>query len=522
MKPVLTADEMRWCDDVTINTYGIAGLQLMENAGRGVAEIIKQEVKNLSSKHVLVVCGKGNNGGDGFVVARWLLSEGCKITVLLLALPAEIKDDAKKNFDALRKISSRAPDFIQIIKYKRWVLKKLDKPDVVVDAIFGTGFSGSVREPYMGVIEWINKLEAKVFSVDIPSGVNGSNGVVENYAVKANYTVTFGALKPGLLCNKGRECAGIVKIVDICIPKFVLEDKKHKSFLVESHDVKKVLPRRSVHAHKYSVGKIFVIAGSTGLTGAAAMCCLSAMKAGAGAVVLGTPEPVYQILAKKLTEVMVYPLPATDEGTLSLKAFDVMSDKLDWADVLVVGPGLSQNQETQNLVMKILMSTNKKVLIDADGLNALSSFGASKLRSMRASFILTPHVGEFSRLSGLTSHEIEKNRINVSREFARKFNATIVLKGVPTATAVRDGCVYLNPTGNPGMATAGSGDVLSGVIAGLWAQGLGEAESAWAGAYLHGLAGDIGAQKVGQRSLVATDIIKFLPDAFKQIELGGG
>jgi ADP-dependent NAD(P)H-hydrate dehydratase / NAD(P)H-hydrate epimerase len=357
--------------------------------------------------------------------------------------------------------------------------------------------------------------------VDIPSGINGTTGVMENCAIRADVTVTFGCLKSGLLCNQGRGLVGSVRVVDIGIPRMISEDKRLQTFLVEKSDVRRILPKRSMHAHKYSVGKILVLAGSKGLTGAAALCCVSALRAGAGAVVLGTPDSVYPILARKLTETMVLPLPATSAGTLSLTALDTIREKLSWADVLVIGPGLSLNPETQQLVLKILLEYRGKTLIDADGLNALAVHGVHKLRSSRAQFILTPHVGEFSRLTGLTSIEVEHRRIETACALAKKIDATFVLKGVPTVTASQDGNCFLNSTGNPGMATAGTGDVLSGIIAGLWAQGMSDVEAAWVGVYLHGLSGDIVAKKIGERSLVANDIIEYLSAALQGVEADG-
>jgi NAD(P)H-hydrate epimerase len=520
MRRVVTAEEMKWCDKITIDTYGISGLSLMENAGRCVVEVIREEFSSLEYKNVLIVCGKGNNGGDGFVIARLLSNFCARIDILLMAAPSELKGDAKTNFNIICKLAKKSSGQIIIQQFSKQSLDKLPKPDIIIDAIFGTGFIGSVHKPFSTVIEWINRQHSKIVSVDIPSGINGSTGVVENLAVHADITVTFGCLKSGLLCNQGRELVGSLRVMDIGIPHLITDDKRLQSYLVEQLDVRRILPKRSIHAHKYSVGKVFVLAGSKGLTGAAALCCTSAMRVGAGAVILGTPESVYPILARKLTEVMTFPLPATSDGTLSLTAFDEIREKLNWADVIVIGPGLSQNPETQQLILKILLEYRGKILIDADGLNAIAVHGIAKLRSMRGQFILTPHVGEFSRFTGISPIEVEHRRIECARELAKKIGVTIVLKGVPTVTAIDNGDVFLNSTGNPGMATAGSGDVLSGIIAGLWAQGLSTAEAAWAGVYLHGLSGDIVAGKIGERSLMANDIIDFLPSAFQNVEAG--
>lgn len=517
MKHIVSVEEMRWCDEIAIKEYGIPAKILMESAGLNTAGIIRQEFSPLESKNIAVFCGKGNNGGDGFVAARALINYCARINIVLLALPSEFKGDTKDNFKILQVLAKKTKNRITIRRYSKKILSTLPKPDIIIDAIFGTGFSGYVRKPFSDVINWINKQNAKIIAVDIPSGVDGTTGAVDNCAVRAGLTVTMGCIKSGLLCNQGRELSGIVQVADIGIPNLILEDSKLKTFLAEKSDVKNVLPKRPVHAHKYSVGKVMVLAGSKGLTGAAALCCESAYRAGAGAVVLGTPEPVYPILARKLTETMAFPLPATDAGTLSLNALEKIREKLEWADVLVVGPGLSQNTETQRLILKILFEYRGKVLVDADGLNAIAAEGISKLRSSRAQFILTPHVGEFSRLTKLSSTEIEKNRINTARDLSKKNQITVVLKGVPTVVASKDGSAILNSTGNPGMATAGAGDVLSGIIAGLWAQGMLDKEAAWTGVYLHGLSGDMAAEKVGVRGIVANDLIEYLPAAMQSV-----
>ena len=515
MQRIVSAEEMRWCDEATINAFGVPGLLLMERAGLGVVEAIKKNYSPLESKKVLVVCGKGNNGGDGFVIAR-LLSNVCgQIIVLLTASNSELKGDAKANFLILQKFAGKSSHKIKFYRYSKKLLLSLSKPDLIVDAMFGTGFTGSVRKPYSDVIDWINKQGTQIVAVDIPSGVNGTTGVVENCAVRAGRTITFGIIKSGLLCNQGRESIGSLSVADIGIPKSITEDKRLRTFLIEQEDVRRAIPKRSMHAHKYSVGKVLVLAGSKGLTGAAALCSTSAMRSGAGAVILGIPDPVYQILARKLTEVMTFPLPATGDGTLSLDALEGIREKLSWADVLLIGPGLSQNLETQQLIFKLLREYRGKVLLDADGLNAVAAIGLSRLHSAHAQFILTPHVGEFSRLSGLPPIEVEHHRIEAARGLAKQIGATIVLKGVPTITASKNGNCFLNSTGNPGMATAGSGDVLSGIIAGLWAQGMPDVEAAYTGVYLHGVSGDLAAKKLGERGLLANDLIDYLPAAMQ-------
>ena len=521
MEVVVTSAEMQACDRYAIDTLKIPGLVLMENAGRGVVEMMEKHFGSMMGKTVIVLCGKGNNGGDGYVVARHLFNRGAKVIVLLLRKPSEQKGDAKINFESIQKISSKFKknEILQIKELKSsQVFRLLPDADIIVDAIFGTGFSGEVRESYNSVIKWVNKAGGKKVSIDIPSGVNADNGEVSNVAVKADLTVTMALRKIGLITGKGMSYAGKVEVVDISMPREVVILREPKTFVVHSDDVRKVLPTRSLNAHKHSVGKIFVLAGSPGFTGAAAMTASTAMKAGAGAVILGTPNSVYPILAKKLTEVMVEPLPDTEEGTLSLAAYDKILNHLKWADLMICGPGISRNQETCQLIWRLILEYNKKILIDADGLNNLSEKISFLKNHKSREIIITPHTGELSRLTGLSSTEIEKNRVTIARQIAKQFRLTIVLKGAPTVTASEDGNVYINSTGNPGMASAGMGDVLAGLIGGLWAQGMNKTEAAYAGVYLHGYAGDLAKNKYGEKSLLAMDVQDFLPKSILEIE----
>ncbi len=522
MERVVSAEEMKWCDETTIKGIGIPGLSLMENAGGAVARLIQHTLGNLANKHVVVFCGKGNNGGDGFVLARHLSNAGARISVFLTSSPLDIRGDARLNFNVLKKISGRATPPITLQRYSRNILDTLQKIDAVVDAIFGTGFSGRIKQPLLGLVEWINIQNVPVFSVDIPSGLNATTGVVENAAVRAHHTITFGLRKSGLLLNSGKEFSGNVEVADIGIPKAVTESKTlSKTFLVDLADVRARLPRRPLTANKYSVGKVFVVAGSKGLTGAAALCATSALRAGAGAVLLGTPEAVYPTMMRKLTEVMVMPLPSTDEGTLSDMSFEALQPKLAWADVVVVGPGLSRNAQTQSVVLRILKEYSGRILLDADGLYAAASAGLDMLKKSKADVILTPHSGEFGNLVKKKSEEVDRNRIDFPRALAKQLRKTVILKGAPSITATLDGTTYVNSTGNPGMATIGSGDVLSGIIAALWAQGCPAEIAAYSGVYLHGLAGDLAKREFGERSLIAGDITGHLPQAFSIVENGG-
>jgi NAD(P)H-hydrate epimerase len=518
MRTIVSAKEMRWCDEATIHKHGVPSLTLMENAGRGVADIALREYGPPEGKRVLIFCGKGNNGGDGFVAARVLLTAGADVTVVMLSSARSLRGDARSNFDLLARHKKLAAGTLSIELFSRPLLKRLQKQDLIIDAIFGTGFSGAVREPFLSPIRWINSQRVPVLSVDIPSGVDGSTGVVVNKAVKASCTATFGLVKTGLLCNQGQDHVGILKTVDIGIPKTVSRSKSLKTFQIEQEDVRRVLPQRPSTANKYSVGKVFILAGAKGYTGAAYLCAMAALRAGAGAVMLGIPEAVYTVVARRLAEAIVKPLPSTWEGTIALGALGEIEEKLKWADVAVLGPGLSANKETQEVIAAILRKHSGRVVVDADALRCVAAIGLAGLSKLKGRYILTPHAGEYSRIIGVPAKEIEENRIEMARTGSSMGDATVVLKGGPTATGVPDGSVYLNSTGNPGMATVGSGDVLTGIVAALWAQGVPQNAAAYAGVFLHGLAGDIARDIFGQRSIIAQDLIDQLPAAMKKVE----
>ena len=518
MRTIVSAKEMRWCDETTIHKFGIPGLMLMENAGRGVAEIAQRCFGPLKDKDLLIFCGKGNNGGDGFVAARHLLNAGAKITVVLMASPRKLIGDAQANFKSLDQLRRSKSSSLVFKSYSRALLGRLPKPALIIDAMFGTGFTGKVSQPFAGAIEWINEQGVPVLSVDIPSGVDGTTGVVQNLAVRATCTATFGLKKTGLLCNQGQDYVGNVSVLDIGIPGVVSGSKSLKTFLLDAEDVRIALPKRSSTTHKYSVGKVFVLAGSRGFTGAAYLCSMAVLRAGAGAVMLGTPDAVYSILGRRLTEAIVKPLPSTSEGTIAMNALEEIQEKLKWADVVVVGPGLSTNAETQKVIHKILAGHPGKFVVDADALRVVGDIGLQKLGRSKSRFVLTPHAGEYSRIVGAPAKEIEVNRIEMARKGAIRGRVTLVLKGGPTAIGTSGGVVYVNSTGNPGMATVGAGDVLTGIIASLWAQGASEEEAAFSGVYVHGLSGDIAKELHGERSVIAQDLIDQLPPAFRRIE----
>ncbi|TAK63426.1 MAG: NAD(P)H-hydrate dehydratase [Bacteroidetes bacterium] len=521
MQPILTSSEMRSFDCYAIEKLGIPGNILMENAGRGVVERMEGYFGGLADKSVHIYCGKGNNGGDGFVVARHLLIRGANVTIVLTSPANMLKGDALVNYSIVKLLQAKTlhKTAISIIRYSSLKkIKMLPDPDIIVDALFGAGFMGKLQGNIAQLVGWLNSLKAKRVSIDVPSGVNADNGSVEGDAFKADLTVTMGHKKIGLIVGKGRSYTGLLECVDIGVPDGLPPTKLSRTFLIAKNDVASILPVRPFNAHKHSVGKIFILAGSRGLTGAAAMASESAMRTGAGAVILGTPKSVYPILAKKLTEVMVEPLDETPEGCLSEMALSTIQKHIQWSDIVVIGPGLSRVSETQQLILTLISKCAKPMVIDADGLNALAEKSEMLRKRRSGNIILTPHVGELSRLIRLSSEEIESDRVEIARKTAKRFNVTLVLKGAPTVTATPEGTVSINSTGNPGMATAGSGDVLTGIIAGLWGQGMVPCQAAAVGVYLHGRAGDIAKEKFGEKSLLAMDIQQFLKEAMREVE----
>lgn len=516
---VASTEEIKKCDSYAIEKLGIPGILLMENASQGVISSISIKYGSVVGKKVFVFCGGGNNGGDGLAVARKLFAMNANVYVFLLVEPEKFRGDTKTNYEIALRIQSQKGenDVFEIITLKNVnQLNKYPKPDLIIDAIFGTGFKGKVEGLFYDVISWINSQRVYTVSIDIPSGLNGDTGEIEGIAVRADLTPTMGLAKRGLMLNWGKILPGKIYIVDIGIPSYVYHKFGIKTYYVELADVKKRIPFRPFNVHKYNCGKIFAIVGSPGLTGAATMSTLSAMKVGAGAVIAGVPESLCPILETKLTEVMKLPLPETNEHTIGWNALDLIEEYIDWADVLIIGPGLSKNYETKQVVLNIIKKLNKRAVIDADGLNALVG-NLNILKSLNTEIVLTPHSGEFSRLTDLPVSKIERERIDVARNFAVEYKVVLVLKGDTTVIASPDGDVFINPTGNPGMATAGSGDVLTGMIAGFMGQGLSAVDAAICGVYLHGLAGDLARDKIGELPMMAMDILNMIPEALQKV-----
>ncbi len=518
MEYLLTADQMKECDREAIESGRVSGESLMDKASLGVAKVASRLLAEVRGKHISVFCGKGNNGGDGFGASLYLARMGAKVKVYIVGSPEEIVGDAKIFYEKLKQLSGE--EAVEIVEFEKGTADiSLNDSDLVVDAVLGTGLSGSPKESVQKAIDLMLQAATPVLSVDVPSGLDSTNGTVYTSCVRATATATMGNLKCGLLMNEGKENAGSIFVINIGMPLDLDGLKTAETFVVNCSDVKRLFPRRKAETHKHAVGKIFGLVGSVGLTGAGVMVGQAAMRTGAGAVVLGVPSELNPIYENKLTEVMTIPLPQTRDGSLSLAVVLQIQKYLEWADVLVIGPGMSRNQETAQLVLKILRSYEGVAVVDADALNAIAE-QPDVLHETHAQILMTPHHGEFSRLTKFSPEEIAENRIEMARRYAKENGVTLVLKGSPTIIASKDGKAFANVHGNPGMATAGMGDVLTGIIAALLGQKLGLVDAAIAGVYLHSVAGDVSLEMKGMYSLIATDVIENLPIAFRKIENG--
>ncbi len=513
---LLTADEMRRLDREAIETYGIPSLLLMERAGEAVAWAVLQHFKGAGV--VTIVCGKGNNGGDGFTAGRYLLQSGLHVRAFSFIEPSGISGDARTQLE----IFARHGGEIQTLHDASLpdLREAMAGSDVVIDAIFGTGLSKPVDGLAAQVIAAINAARRPVVSVDIPSGIGADDGRILGCAVNAAMTVTLGLPKRGLYVGAGAPLAGMVEIADIGIPEAAVLASEASAHLMLEDDIRRLLlPPRPPDSHKGRFGHVLIIAGSRRLGGAAGLASLAALRGGAGAVTLGLPQSVHADLGRLPLEVMTAPLPETEEGTLASSAAKPILDLAADKTVLAIGPGLSSHPETQALVREVAAECSIPMVIDADGLNALAGH-VELLKSLHAPAVLTPHPGEMSRLARRPTSEIQGDRIGAAARFAQEFGVTCVLKGFHSVAALRNGDTFINTTGNAGMATAGAGDVLTGLIASLIAQGMWPEDAARVGVFLHGLAGDLAVEKFGMESLIAGDITDAIPPAIRRLREG--
>jgi NAD(P)H-hydrate epimerase len=506
---------MRAIDSECIDKLGIPGLKLMENAGVGTVRFIEREVGPQKDRTVTVVCGKGNNGGDGFVIARELRRSGASVSVYLVGHRDDVSGDARTNLGRLGLENVvELSDGRSIAGF----VEVMTKSDFIVDAVFGTGFNGVPRGLSGTVIGQMNACGRPVLAVDVPSGLNATTGIAEGECVNAAWTCTMGLSKRGFYMDHGRACVGKLHVVDIGVPRKAIEQVGVRENVLTMRDAAELLPPRPFDGHKGTFGTVVVVAGSVGYTGAAALTALSALRTGAGLVYLGVPSSLNDIMETKLTEVITRPLAETAARSLSPESLLDIRELLENAEALALGPGISRDQETQSLVRSIVAEMRVPCVIDADGLNALTPEEVGQ-RTGEAPVVLTPHPGEMARLAGCSIGGVLADREGVARATAVKARATVVLKGVGSVVAAPSGELYMNPTGNSGLASGGTGDVLTGIIAGFLGQGVAATEAAALGAFVHGLAGDLAAEALGEAGMIAGDVLDHVPYAL--MELGG-
>ena len=513
---LVTAEQIRELDRIAIQERGIPSLVLMERAGAAVARCAASMIADGAlRRRALILAGKGNNGGDAFVAARHLEMEGIKTKTVLLSARKYISGDAREN---LQRLEGMGADLVGagIAGELKGLGESAAAFDIVIDGILGTGVKGDVSGHFAEAISFINGLRKFVVSIDVPSGLDATSGRACGIAVMASTTVTTGLPKTGLVRSDGIEHSGRIRVANIGIPDDVVRSVPSEGELTVEDDLYHLFPPRRRTSHKGDYGRILIVAGSPGMTGAACLTASAAMRAGSGLVTVAVPRSLNPILEVKLTEAMTLPLPETAAGTLGTEAGEGILRVADRFDIVVIGPGLSRHPETVQMVRMLAGNLRTPMLIDADGLNALAE-NVGILKKIKSQVILTPHPGEMARLIKKDTAVTMSDRVTAAEGFASDYGITLVLKGALTVVADAEGHVSLNASGNPGMASGGSGDVLSGVIASFWGQGMSATDSARAGVFVHGDAGDRAALCLGERALVASDIIDHLPAAIENL-----
>jgi len=503
---VVTAKEMQEIDRRTIKECGVPGPVLMERAGVAVAERIREMFE---PGKLIVLAGAGNNGGDGIVVGRELHNSGWHVKVFLLLKEDKLSPDCLAQYRIAKKVG--VP-----IEFGT----KIDRGDlhaaVVVDALFGTGLSKDIKGALADTVDLVNSTSVPIVSVDIPSGISSDDGKVMGTAIRATATVTFGAAKRGHVLYPGADHTGELFVENIGFPEEFFDDVACN--LLDREEMLSIIPPRPRLSHKGDYGHVLVVAGSRGKTGSALMSARACLVSGAGLVTIGVPESLMDVYQSRVTEEMCLPLPDNGDGTLSAKAAAAIGSFVAGsADVLAMGPGIGVSDGTRAVLKKILKEVEKPIVMDADAINCLDK-KSGELNKTSAPLVITPHPGEFARISGMKIDKIEDDCIEAALSFSQEAGVTLVLKGVPTVVADAEGRAFINSTGNPSMAKAGSGDVLTGMIAAFVAQGLIPADAATLGVYMHGMAGDLAAARLGLHSVLASDIIASISEAFVSLE----
>lgn len=511
---IATNEEMKSIDQRAIEEFGIPAIILMENAAHAVVEEIC--LKFDKNSYVTVVSGKGNNGGDGFAIARQLFNKGYTVKVYLVGDRGDFSEDAHVNFNILEAIGVEVE---KIIDHRNTNELKYSviKSDLVVDALFGTGLNSGIFGIANEVIRIINENKNYVISVDIPSGVIGNDGNLAGTAVRADETIIISTPKYGNILHPGTEYNGKIIIKSIGIPVEAKNSPEIKANLVTRDLVKTMIPKRNSNSHKGEYGKMCLVAGSYGMTGAAILTAKAALRSGLGLLKLIIPDSLNHIITSSVPEAITVPLSEMRKGIIGINHISKIIEESENSSVITIGPGCGNTAELSEVIRRVLEEVEIPIVIDADGLNALSKDVRWLLTRKSSKVVLTPHVGEMSRLTGLEIEEIKKNKIEIAREYAEKWNVILVLKDSRTIIAKPDGEIYINYNGNSGMATAGSGDVLTGIISSFISQGLEIEDAAIAGVFIHCDAGDMAARDKGEHGLLAGDIVDGLTYTLKDI-----
>jgi hydroxyethylthiazole kinase-like uncharacterized protein yjeF len=518
----VTSAEMRELDRRATEEFGVASLLLMENAGAAVArdalrllhrepflQVIRTPHQRLPGRpRVVVIAGRGNNGGDGLVTARHLDAAGCEVHVVLAGPEERVQGDARANLEMVR----RAGIPVETVEAAP---ERFDA-DLLLDALLGTGLKGQVSGLAAALIEAMNRSACPVLAVDVPSGLDADTGRADT-CVDADCTVTFALPKVGLLFYPGKTRAGELMVAPIGMPRKLLESPELRTHVLDSALVRALLPDRPPDANKGTFGRALIVAGSEGMTGAATLTAEAAGRIGAGLVFAAVPRSLLPVFDVQLTEALKVPLPETDSHAHSIQAWDALAERLTSSTAIAVGPGLGRHPDTAALVRRLLAEAKRPIVVDADALNVVAPAGPA---TFPAAAIITPHPGEMGRLLGIETAQVQADRLVVAREAAARFGCIVVLKGAGTVVAEPAGSAWINPTGGAGMATGGTGDVLTGVIVGLLAQGLTPLEAALAAVHIHGLAGEVAAAEIGDAGTLAGDLLPRLPIALRRVAIG--
>ncbi len=508
---ILNASQMRDADRRTIEEIGIPSLVLMENAGRQVVAALEARFDDLDDRHVAVLAGRGNNGGDGFVVARTLLGRGVDVSVFVVGSLADMKGDARVNLEVLGRLGLSV---VEIGDEQQWELhsSEVSSSDLIIDAIFGTGLNTPIRGTLETIVADINEMGIPIVSIDLPSGMSADSHQLIGDCVQASLTVTLGAPKLALVLPPAATRAGELIIADIGIPPEVIEEVDGSRIeIITPEPLREHVRPRAADAHKGDFGHVQVVAGSRGKSGAAHLAAMAALRSGTGLVTVATPRSVQPIVAGLAPEYMSEPLEETAEGRIDPIAVEhVLANQ---RDVIAVGPGIGQDAGTREFMWTLLERAGVPLVIDADGLNAFDQEPGRLVAREGQTVIITPHPGELGRLLGISAADVQANRLEMAVTFATTHRLYVVLKGNRTIVATPDGAAYINLTGNAGMATGGTGDVLTGVIAGWLAQVMDADLACRLGVYLHGLAGDLAQADVGEIAMTAVDVLEHLGDA---------